>query len=397
MSREESVLKLKSHFPSDWQADLITLRETLHAHPELSGQEHQTARTLTDALKKLKPKSVERIADTGVVARIVGSGKGPTVAIRGDMDALPIQENTGASFQSTVPGVMHACGHDIHATWAVGAAVLLAEDPAIGDVLVVLQPAEESAEGAKAILKSGVLSEAKAIFGAHVDMGFEVGTILLHRGPVAASSDTFEITVRGKGAHGARPHEGQDPILAAAALVQALHTIVSRRIHPADAAVISIGHVQAGTTHNVIPETCLLLGTIRALDPQVRETLHQEIESICQHLGSAYHCNITCHIQKNMPPIVNVAPTIDWAYEAAAAFWDKAAILSLPKPNLASEDFAYYLESIPGTFARIGARTPGKPVVPAHSSGFLPDTNAIWVGAYWLAESARRAAMHLAG
>src|SRR5205085_2730043 len=195
-------------------------------------------------------------------------------------DALPIHEATGLPFASRVPGVMHACGHDVHATWAVGAATLLAKNPADGDVLIVLQPAEETGKGALAILESGALDGVAAIFGGHVDRRFALGQVVADEGPLAASADTFEIEIVGAGAHAARPHESRDPIIAAAAIISALQTIVSRRLNPATPGVVTIGTVHAGSAPNVIPERATLTGTVRAIEPTSREMMLRELKSV---------------------------------------------------------------------------------------------------------------------
>src|SRR6185503_2556081 len=213
---------------------LFPQHQDIHAHPELAFKEVETAQRLDAALASLGVSDRRRVAQTAIVARIPGKRRGaPVVAVRGDIDALPIQEATGLPFASTIPGVMHACGHDMHATWAVGAGALLAASPAEGDVLVVLQPAEETGKGALAVIESGALDGAAAIFGGHVDRRFEVGQIVADEGPLAASADMFEIELIGAGAHAARPHESRDPIVAAAAVISALQTIVSRRLNPA--------------------------------------------------------------------------------------------------------------------------------------------------------------------
>src|ERR1043166_6527935 len=216
---------IAAQFSADLRERLFALRQAIHQEPELAFAEERTAAKLEAALVAVGATDVRRVAGTGVVGRVRGrNGKAPVVAIRGDIDALPIQEATGLPFASTTPGVMHACGHDVHATWAVGAAALLAARPADGDVLVVLQPAEETGRGARAILDTGVLDGTTAIFGAHVDRRFAVGQAVADEGPLAASADVFTIELQGNGAHAARPHEAADPIVGAAAIITALQT-----------------------------------------------------------------------------------------------------------------------------------------------------------------------------
>src|SRR5688572_18061482 len=270
---------LRSLFSAADVSSLIALRRDLHQHPELSWKEQRTATRLAEVVSALGATEVSRVAGTGVVARFAGRDRrAPVVAVRGDIDALPIEEATGLPFTSSAPGVMHACGHDIHSTWAIGAAMLLARNPAAGDVLVVLQPAEEVGEGAKAILDTGALDEVQAIFAGHVDRRFPVGQIVADDGPLAASADTFEIELVGKGAHGARPQESADPIVGAAALISALQTIVARRIDPAAAAVVTVGTIHAGTAPNVIPERAVLTGTLRATTPEIRTAIADEVK-----------------------------------------------------------------------------------------------------------------------
>src|SRR6185437_14580285 len=218
---------VRALYPDELALQLSSLRRDLHRHPELSWQEKRTSDLLAATLEGFGVTDIKRVADTGLVARVPGRDRSaPVVALRGDIDALPIHEDTGLPFSSGNNGVMHACGHDVHASWAVAATRLLLESPARGDVLVVFQPAEEVGEGARAILATGVLDSVRAIFGGHVDRRFEVGQIVAQEGALAASTDTFRITLTGAGSHGARPHESRDPIVGAGALIGALQTIV---------------------------------------------------------------------------------------------------------------------------------------------------------------------------
>jgi hippurate hydrolase len=377
-------------------SSLIELRRDLHQHPELSWKEHRTATRLADAVTALGAVDVRRVAGTGVVARFAGKNRNaPLVAVRGDIDALPIEEATGLPFTSSAPGVMHACGHDIHGTWAVGAALLLARNPAAGDVLVVLQPAEEVGEGARAILETGALDEVKAIFGGHVDRRFAVGQIVADDGPLAASADTFEIELVGKGAHGARPHESADPIVGAAALISALQTIVARRIDPAAAAVVTVGSIHAGTAPNIIPERAVLTGTLRATTPETRAAIGTEVRRIAESVAESYRLTARATVNLGTPPIVNPPNAARWARQAAAAVLGEAAVVPFGVTNMGGEDFAFYLERIPGCFMRIGAREEGGERLAAHSPRFTAAEESIFVGAAVLAEAARVASAAL--
>ena len=281
-----------SLFPAELRERLTSVRHELHANPELSNQEHETATRLTAALIGAGASDVRRVGETGIVARVPGRNRGaPVVAIRGDIDALPIQEATGLPFASTKSGVMHACGHDVHATWAVAAAALLVRQPADGDVVILLQPAEEVGEGALGMIRGGALYGVSAIFGGHVDRRFPVGQVVADTGPLAASADTFEIELVGRGAHAARPHEGVDPIVGAGALVLALQTIVARRVNPATAAVVTVGTLHAGVAPNVIPDRATLSGTVRTIDADVRAQILSDIKRIAESTATASSCN----------------------------------------------------------------------------------------------------------
>jgi amidohydrolase len=380
------------------EARLVALRRDLHQHPELSLQEERSASKLTDFLTTLDLASITRVAGTGVVARVPGRNpNAPVVAIRGDIDALPIREATGLPFASVNSGVMHACGHDVHATWTVGAAALLREDPAEGDVLIVLQPAEELGKGARAMLDTGALSDVKAIFGAHVDRRFTIGQVVAQAGPLAASADTFEIELIGRGAHAARPHESADPIVCAGALITALQTVVSRRVNPASPAVLTIGTLIAGTASNVIPSRALMTGTLRAADVETRTLLHQELRTIAFHIAAAHGLEARIEIDEGVPPVINSADAAMWSAEAAGIILGRKAVVPLGITNMAGEDFAWYLQTIRGCFLRIGARREGERVIPAHSPEFDVAEEAIAVGAKVLSESARIASAMLSG
>lgn len=375
---------------TELQDRLVELRRSIHREPELAFKEERTAEKLERALRVLGVSDVRRVAGTAVIARIRGTDtKAPMVAIRGDIDALPIAEETGLPFASEHAGVMHACGHDVHATWAVGAAALLAAKPARGDTIVVLQPAEEVGRGAPAVLDSGALDGVSAIFGGHVDRRFAVGQIVADAGPLAASADMFEIELIGQGAHAARPHEARDPIVAAAALVTAIQTIVSRKLNPATPGVVTVGQISAGNAPNVIPDRASLRGTIRAVEPESRRMMHDELRRLADAIGSAHGVKAIVSLPEGTPPLVNPDGPVAVAREATERVLGKDALVPLGFLNLAGEDFAFYLERMPGCFLRIGAREAGGIPIPAHSPRFYPAEESIFVGAAVLAECAR--------
>jgi amidohydrolase len=390
------VASVARHFSSALSSRLVALRRDIHQNPELSFRESETAARLVAALRELGVDDVRVVARTGVIARVPGRNRSaPVVAVRGDIDALPIQEATGLPFASQVPGVMHACGHDVHATWAVAAAALLLAQPAAGDVLVVLQPAEETGKGALSILETGALDNVAAIFGGHVDRRFVVGQVVADDGPLAASADMFDIEFIGGGAHGARPHEARDPIIALASVVTALQTIVARRLNPATPGVVSVGSIHAGTAPNVIPERAQLSGTVRAVDSSSRELMLSEVKRISEAVASGLGVEARVTLDLGTPPIVNPPGATAWARAAASTILGAENVVPLGFLNMAGEDFAHYMERVPGCFLRIGAREPDGPIIPAHAPKFYAAEESIFVGAAVLAECARVASQAL--
>ena len=370
---------------------LRTLRRDLHRTPELSWQEHGTQARLREAFAELKIEDVRDVATTGLIARIPGSGTGATIAVRGDIDALPITEATGLPFASVTPGLMHACGHDMHAAWTVGAAMLLAKNPAVGEVRILLQPAEELGAGAPVVLASGELDGVVAIFGGHVDWRYQVGEIVADPGPLAASTDTFEVVFNGRGGHGARPQDALDPVVALGAFIGDVQTVVSRILDPAMPGVISIGVVDAGKAPNVIPETALCRGTIRATTPTTRRLLGAEIERIAHGVATTHRMTAAVTLSEGTPPLVNTERASGWAQSAVRSLFHESALRSLAVANMGGEDFAFYTEKIDGCFMRIGTWREGRSRAGVHTPRFDPDEDALFVAAAVLAESARRA------
>ncbi len=388
---------LGENFPQDLEQKLLELRWALHEDPELSFQEYRTARRLEEALAALRITDVRRVAETGLLARVPGRDPAaPVVAIRGDIDALPIEERTGLPHASRVPGVMHACGHDVHATWAVGAAALLAANPAAGDVVIVLQPGEEQGNGALKMIDGGALDGVRMIFGGHVDRRFAVGQVVADVGPLAASTDSFQVVIKGRGAHAARPHESLDPIVGAAAVVTTLQQIVSRHLNPADAGVVTIGTINAGSAPNIIPESATLRGTLRAILPATRKLLRTEFVRVVDGVCAAHGLTAVITFDDGTPPVINEERSVAHAREAVTALLGTDALVPLGILNLAGEDFAHYLERVPGCFLRIGAREAGGDVIPAHSPLFHAADEAVLVGAQVLAEAARLASAEFA-
>jgi amidohydrolase len=372
---------------------MVRARRHLHRNPELSFEERGTQAFILGELRKAglagKP-----IAGTGVLA-VVGAGSGPAVALRADMDALPITEATGLRHASRRPGVMHACGHDAHVAMLLGAARVLAARDLPGRVVLLFQPAEESPPGgAVRIVESGALGEhgVRAVFGLHVDPSIPTGRIGLRAGPLMAASDEFEIVVRGRGGHGARPHLAVDPVVAAAHVVTALQTLVSRRLDPAKAVVVTVGMIHGGTKNNIIADEVRMSGTARSLDEDVWARLPSLIEEIASGAASGLGASCGVSYERGYPILVNDAALVSIAESYMEEAFGPDAVTWLERPLLASEDFSFYARAVPAAFLRLGTGNPAKGTThPWHSSSFDLDEDALPIGAAVLAGCALRA------
>lgn len=367
---------------SDLFQRLVLLRRDLHQHPELSWQEHRTADQVCQFLDALGIEYQRNVAGTGIIAEIPGNTDGPYVALRADMDALPIIEETGLPFASRSKGVMHACGHDGHTTMLLGAASLLvANDALSAPIRLIFQPAEETGEGAKAMIAAGVLDHVAMIFGGHVDRHFPVGSIAVTDGAVNASSDRFTITITGRGGHAARPHETTDAVVVGSLMVMALQTIVSREVNPAHPSVVTVGRFDAGTAANVIAGQALLEGSIRSQDQDVRESLHRSLERMAKSIGQLHGAAVYVKIDLGTPAVINQPEHADMARRAVSLALGEGKIVKMETANMGGEDFSYYMECVPGCYVRFGTAREGIEQYPAHSSKFDFDEQALAVGA----------------
>ncbi len=383
--------------PSDDLFDrMVRLRRDLHRRPELSLQEEQTAQRIAIELDELGVLYRTRVGGYGIVAEIPGHATGPTIALRADIDALPIFEETELPFASAVDGVMHACGHDGHTAILVGAAALLLEQPAPGPTRLLFQPAEERGPGASAMIEDGAIEGVAAIFAGHLDRHYPPGTLAISDGAVNAASDGFIIEISGQQGHGARPHEAVDAVVVGSLLVTALQTIVSREVDPAHPSVVSVGRFDAGTAANVIAGTARLEGTIRSQEVEVREHLCRSVERIATAIGQLHDAKVEVQIHRGNPPVINPPHMADLARRAAVDT-SGTEVVPLRTVNMGSEDFGFYVERIPGCYVRYGGQVPGLEGYPAHSSRFDFDEEALRTGAAWLAAVARRAGVELAG
>jgi amidohydrolase len=363
-------------------ARLVELRRALHRHPELSGNETRTAAAVCAFLDDLGIRYRAQVAGSGVIAEIPGPAGVPCVVLRADMDALPIQEETGLDFASAQPGVMHACGHDGHTAMVLGAAALLAKDQALpAPVRLLFQPSEEKGTGALAMIDAGALDGAGMIFGGHLDRHYPPGVVVVTDGAVNASSDNFRIEITGQGAHGARPHESIDAVVVGSLMIMALQTIVSREIDPSRPSVVSVGLFQAGTAPNVIAGRAVLEGTVRAQDREVRQQLSASIKRIAESIAQLHGAMITITVSHGTPPLVNTAEMAELAREAARLAVGATNVVPLKTANMGAEDFSFYLERLPGAYVRFGGQVEGREGFPAHSSKFDFDERALAAGA----------------
>ncbi|NYE06470.1 amidohydrolase [Bacillus niacini] len=369
---------------TELESHLISIRRHLHQYPELSNEEFETTKSIKKWLQD-KEIDIRRTGlSTGVFAEIKGANPGPIVAIRADIDALPIVEQTGLPYASKVKGKMHACGHDFHTAAAIGAAYLLKETQAEmnGTVRIIFQPAEESGGGAQKVIHDGQLEGVEAIIGLHNKPDLPVGTVGLKDGPLMAAVDRFHIVLYGKGSHAAIPQHGKDPIVAAGHLITALQSVVSRNVSPLQSAVLSVTKVVGGSTWNVIPDNIILEGTIRTFDNKVRADVKAKFYTIVQSIATAFSHEVEIGWFPGPPPLDNHKSVTEIARYAAKKYSLK--VLD-PEPSMAGEDFSYYLYNVPGTFAFFGTNGNEE----WHHPGFTLDESAIIKAAYFLFESSR--------
>jgi amidohydrolase len=377
---------------------MVALRRDLHRHPELAWEERRTTDLIGTELDRLGL-TARALLHTGLVADLAGPPGVPIVALRADLDALPIQEETGLPYASEVDGVMHACGHDAHVAMLLGAAeLLLDQEHALpAPVRLIFQPAEEVGSGARAMVEAGALEGVGAIFGGHVDRHYPTGTVVAVEGTVNASTDSFRISISGQQGHAARPHETVDAIVVGSLIVMAVQTIVSREIDPSHPSVVSIGRFEAGSAANVIAGTAVLEGTIRAQEPEVQEHLKRSILRVCESMGQLHQARIQLHMEDGTPPLVNRGPMVDVARSAAEAVLGPEHLrIHARGANMGGEDFSWYLQQVPGCYVRLGARLTEAADFPSHSSRFQLDEDVLAAGAAWFAEVARQAGTQLA-
>ena len=370
---------------------LVELRRDFHRHPELAFQEFRTSAKVAEVLKSLDVPFETGIAETGVVARLGGAG--PSVALRADMDALPLTECEGREYRSTVEGVMHGCGHDAHTAILLGVARLLSGMELPGPIVLIFQPAEEVAGGGAAVVRSGVLerNEVKAVFGLHVTVPLEVGTIGVNRERCCASVDNFRAVIRGKKAHGAYPHLGRDAVVMAGQALVQLQSLVSREIDPLEGAVVTVGSVHGGTAPNIIADEVVMEGTVRSYLPEQRGYLTDRVKEITTSVASAGGGSAEVAVRRGSPAVVNDPAMAEMVLSVGRDFLGFESASFLDRPTMGGEDFSYLSEAVPGAFFRLGSGNEERGIVhPAHTSDFDVDEGCLPVGAAMMAELALR-------
>ena len=366
------------------ESRLIEVFKYLHQHPELAMEEKQTTEYVRGILSENGVRLPETGLETGLIAEL-GIGKEPVVALRADMDALPIREATGLPYASVCPGVMHACGHDFHTACMLGAALLLKEreDTLPGTVKVIFQPAEEVNRGAALMVSTGLLDDVQLFLSGHTYPWYPAGSIGIRPGPVMAEADHFVVRIRGKGCHAAHPERGNDPIPALAAMITAFQTIISRRTDPFDSAVVSITRVEAGNTWNVIPETAMMEGTVRTMTAAVRDDIHRRMELMATETARTYGCEAVLEYECGPDPVVNDAEACERAADTARQLGMRVKI---NPPAMIAEDFSEYLKLAPGAMFRVG--TGGE--YDNHHPSFTADPAALYPAARFFAALAAK-------
>jgi amidohydrolase len=362
------------------------IRRDLHQHPELGLEEHRTSGRVQEWLGELGIEFTAGLAGTGVLGMLRGAEGGKAVALRADLDALPLQESNQVPYCSRVPGRMHACGHDAHTAVLLGAARLLRSRMAArrGTVKLIFQPAEETVGGARMLVAEGVLDDPRvdAIFGLHVDPGMDVGTVGLKYGQRNASSDDVTITVHGRSCHGAYPSAGVDAIVAAAHVVTALQTVVSRNVDARTAAVVTLGSIAGGTVGNIVAPKVTMVGTVRTLDPATRELVLRRVREVAESVAAGLGATAEVKIDPSYDPVINDDAMVELVRSSAERLIGRDRIVVFARPNMGVEDFGFYLTHVPGAFYSLGVRNEAAGIVhPVHNDRFDLDEAALPYGA----------------
>ena len=370
---------------------LVEIRRHIHANPELSGQEYQTAAYIAGVLSSCGLSVQEAVGKTGVKGELAGKGSDRRIlAIRADMDALPIQERTDLDFASRKPGIMHACGHDVHATVGLGVAMVLSRlsEPLGGKIRFLFQPAEEIAQGASWMIREGVMRDVSAVLGLHVFPSIPARSIGVRYGALTAAADDLEIFIQGESGHGARPHEAIDAIWIASQVITTLQQAISRTQNPLRPIVLTIGQISGGRAPNVIADQVRMAGTVRSLHPETHAHLPEWIESLVTNVCSTYNAKCQVNYRRGVPSVQNDQFLTRLVEEAGLEAWGQDRVLILSEPSMGAEDFSLYLQQAPGTMFRLGVGSPNLLNPPLHHPEFLVDESAILTGVITLAYAA---------
>jgi hippurate hydrolase len=384
MSVVHGLEGLQQEVEESFGEKIVALRRDIHREPELGFDTQRTAEKVLAALDGLPLDMETGVAKNGIVATLEGEGDGPTVALRADMDALPILEDTGLPFASETEGTMHACGHDGHTSMLVGAAHALSgmRDRLGGTVKFIFQPAEEGGGGGKVMVDEGVADGVSSIFALHLWPGLPFGKVATKAGPIMAAADAFEMEVKASGGHGAMPHLASDAIAIAAQIVTALQTIVSREVDPVEPAVLTVGEIGAGTAFNIIPGKARIGGTVRTLDADLREKIPARIEDLARGIARGMRGDVDLDYTFSYPVTVNDEAAADLALSVAEDLFGGESVLELPNPSMGAEDFSYFLETLPGAFIWLGV---GEEVSGLHTPKFAFDEEILPRGSALLA------------
>jgi amidohydrolase/hippurate hydrolase len=374
---------------------IIEYRRHLHRHPELSFAEFQTAEFVANILEENNIEVKRNVAGTGVVGLIKGGFPGKTIALRADMDALPIEEQTDLDFKSINPGVMHACGHDFHTSILLGTAILLSQNrhQIKGNIKLIFQPGEEKLTGAKKMIEAGVLENPSVdgIIALHCWPDLPAGSIAIRKGPITAAADFLDIKVKGKAGHAAHPNKCVDPIVIAGHIVSTLQTVVSREVAPTDPAVVTIGTINGGTASNVIPSSVHMSGMIRTVNPDLQKRMPEIISRIVTKTAESMNGEAEVSYTSATPPLISDDAMVDLIDEVVTGTLGSEKLVYLENPSLGSEDFSFYAEKTPGVLFRLGTHNEKKESkLSLHNAGVIFDEGALTTGVSIMCEAAIR-------
>lgn len=369
---------------------LVEIRRHLHMNPELSNQEFETTQRINEWLQEFGIPQIPSGLKTGTAGEVTGKNQGPTIALRADIDALPIREQSNLPFRSKIDGISHMCGHDVHTTITLGAGIILKElsETLPGNVRLLFQPAEETEGGAVSLIEAGLLEGVQSILGLHNSPDFPTGKMAIKEGFFMASCDDFTLTIKGKGGHAALPERTIDPIVIGSAVVTQLQTIVSRTVSSKDSAVITIGSFQAGATNNVIPDEAILKGTVRTSNEDVRQNIYQMFKKVVTNTVKALGGEVEIDYKFLIPAVVNEAGITEIARSAATSVVGEENVL-IPDSSMGGDDFSYFQQKVPGCYVWLGSRNEEKGIIhDLHHPKFMVDEEAIKIGVKWMVQCA---------